>query len=97
MSARNHQLISINRMFDIAKYLEKFKKFSQSRDFLRNSVSEAVKEICNIEIDPKKIAVKDGVARISERPIIKSEIFLKKSKILEVLKEKKHIDIFDIL
>lgn len=84
-------------MFDIGKYLEKFKKFSQSRDFLRNSVAEAVKEICNIEIDPKKIEVKDGVARISERPIIKSEIFLKKTKILEVLKEKNNIDISNIL
>ena len=84
-------------MFDIEKYLEKFKKFSQSRDFLRNSVAEAVKEVCNIEIDPKKIEVKDGVARISERPIIKSEIFLKKTKILEVLKEKNNIDISNIL
>ncbi len=84
-------------MFDIGKYLEKFKKFSQSRDFLRNSVAEAIKEICNIEIDPKKIEVKNGIVRISEKPVIKTEIFLKKSKILNNLKEKKHIDIFDII
>jgi len=84
-------------MFDIGKYLEKFKKFSQSRDFLRNSVAESVKEICGIEIDPKKIEVKDGVARISERPIVKSEIFLKKAKILEKLKEKTENKIQEIL
>lgn len=84
-------------MFDIGKYLEKFKKFSLSRDFLRNSVSESIKEICKIEIDPKKIEVKSGIARISERPVIKTEIFLKKQKILENLKKKKKIDIFDII
>ena len=84
-------------MFDIGKYLEKFKKFSQSRDFLRNSVAESIKEICNIEIDPKKIEVKDGVARISERPIIKSEIFLKKTKILEILSKKTENKIIEIL
>lgn len=84
-------------MFDIAKYLEKFKKFSESRDFLRNSVAEAVKEICNIEIDPKKIVVKDGIARISERPIVKSEIFLKKAKILEILSKKTENKIREIL
>ena len=84
-------------MFDIGKYLEKFKVMSQSRNFLRDSVAEAIQEICHIEIDPKKIEVKEGVARISEKPIIKSEIFMKKVKILLFLKEKKSIDIFDII
>ncbi len=84
-------------MFDIARYLEKFKKFSQSRDFLRNSVAESIEEICNIEIDPKKIVVKDGVAWISERPIVKSEIFLKKTKILELLNKKLENKISEIL
>ncbi len=84
-------------MFDIAKYLEKFKALSQSRDFLRNSVSEAVKEICNIEIDPKKIVVKDGIARISEKPIIKNEIFMKKQRILENLDVKTEKRVIDIL
>lgn len=84
-------------MFDIGKYLEKFKKFSLSRNFLRNSVAEAVKEVCNIEINPKKIDINNGIARISERPIIKSEIFLKKSKILEILIKKTDKKIMDIL
>lgn len=83
-------------MFDIGKYLEKFKVISQSRDFLRDSVAESVKEICNIEIDPKNIVVKNGTARINERPIIKSEFFLKKTKILENLKKKTE-KIFDIV
>lgn len=75
-------------MFDIAKYLQRFTILSHSRDFLRNSVAEAVKEVCKIEINPKNVVVKDFVAKINERPIVKTEIFIKKSKILEILKEK---------
>ncbi|MFA6797407.1 MAG: hypothetical protein WCR40_01740 [Candidatus Paceibacterota bacterium] len=74
-------------MFDIAKYLEKFKVISCSRDFIRNSLAEVIKNICYIEIDPKKIDVKNYVARINEKPIVKSEIFLKKEKILKSLSE----------
>ena len=75
-------------MFDIAKYLEKFKVISQSRNFLRNTVAESIKEVCGIDIDIKKIEVKDYIARINEKPIIKSEIFIKKAKILESLNKK---------
>ncbi len=75
-------------MFDIAKYLEKFRTMSNSRNFLRNSVAEAVKEVCNIDIEPNKIEVKNYIARINEKPIIKTEIFLKKTKILNLLDKK---------
>ena len=84
-------------MFDIGSYLEKFKKFSQSREFLRNSVSESIKEVCGIDIDSKNIEVKNFTAKIKERPIIKSEIFLKKEKILELLKEKTEGKILDVI
>ncbi|MFA6430632.1 MAG: hypothetical protein WC229_03105 [Candidatus Paceibacterota bacterium] len=84
-------------MFDIAKYLEKFTVLANSRHFLRDSVQGAIKEICGIEIDPKKIEVKDFVARINERPIIKSEIFLKKNRILSSLKDKTGGKVIDII
>jgi len=86
-----------NIMFDIAKYLEKFTIMANSRHFLRDSVQGAIKEICGIEIDPKKIDVKDFVARINERPIVKNEIFLKKGKILETLREKTKGKVLDII
>jgi hypothetical protein len=84
-------------MFDVAKYLEKFKVLSQSKFFLRNSVAEAIKEVCDIEIDPKKIEVKNYVARVNEKPIIKTEIFIKKVKILEILDKKTNGKIKDIV
>jgi len=84
-------------MFDIAKYLEKFKVMSQSRGFLRNSVAEAIKEVCDIEIEPSKIEVKNFIARINEKPIIKTSIFLRKVKILEILDKKTGGKIKEIL
>ena len=84
-------------MFDIAKYLEKFKVISNSRFFLRNCVSDAVKEVCCFEIDPTKVEVKNCVARINERPIIKTQIFLKKVKILEILDKKTDGKVKEIL
>jgi len=84
-------------MFDIAKYLEKFRKMSHSRGFLRNSVAESIKEVCMIDIDPTKIEVKNYIARINEKPIIKTQIFLKKSKILDNLNKKTDGKIKEIL
>ncbi len=75
-------------MFNIGEYLEKFKIRHQSRDSLRNSVADVIKEICGIEIEPKKIEIKNFIARINERPIVKTQIFLKKQKILEILDKK---------
>jgi hypothetical protein len=84
-------------MFDIGKYLDRFKKISESRNFLRDSAAESIKEVCGIEIDPKKIDVKSGIARVNERPIIKNEIFIKKARILENLSKKTGGKIIDIL
>ena len=84
-------------MFDIAKYLEKFKAIKESKFFLRNSVAETVNEVCEIEIEPKKIEIKNFIARINEKPIIKTQIFLKKRKILEILNKKTDRKIKDII
>ncbi len=84
-------------MFNIGEYLEKFKIRYQARDFLRNSVAEAVKEACQIEIEPKKIEVKNFIARINEKPIVKTQIFLKKQKILEILDKKTEGKVKNIL
>ena len=84
-------------MFNIGEYLEKFRIRYQTRDFLRNSVAEAVKEVCQIEIEPKKIEVKNFIARINEKPIVKTQIFLKKQKILEILDKKTEGKVKNIL
>ena len=84
-------------MFDIKEYLKKFKKIYQTQEFLKNSVAEAIKEVCNIDIETKKIILKDHVARINDKTIIKTEIFLKKIKILDILDKKTNGKVKEIL
>jgi len=84
-------------MFDIAKYLEKFKTMYHSRNSLRNSVVEAIKEVCNIDVELKKIEIRNYIAKINEKPIIKTEIFLKKTKILNILVKKTDGKVKEIL
>ena len=84
-------------MFNIGEYLEKFKENYKSRDFIRNSITEAIKEVCGIDIKSSKIEVKNYIAKIKEKPIIKTEIFLKKTKILEALDKKTSGKVKDIL
>ena len=84
-------------MFDIAKYLEKFKLMSQSKFFLRDSVAETIKEVCKIEVDKSKILINDYTDRLNEKHIIKTEIFIKKIKILEILDNKTNGKIKNII
>ena len=84
-------------MFDIKKYLEKFKIIHNTQNFLKNSIAESIKDVCNIDIQPSKIKINGYIARIDERPIIKTEIFLKKIHILNILNKKTNKKITDIL
>lgn len=84
-------------MFDISQYLEKFKKILTSQEFLINSVVESIKKNCLLDIDPKNIVIKNYSARIDERPLVKTSIFLKKKKILEDLAIKTDGKIKDII
>jgi hypothetical protein len=60
-------------------------------------VTEAVKEVCKVDINPKNVVVKNGIARINERPIVKTEIFLKKAKLLDLIKQKTNGKIGEIV
>lgn len=84
-------------MFDISQYLEKFKKLLTSQEFLINSVVESIKKNCLVDVDPKNIVIKNYSARINERPLVKTSIFLKKKKILEDLAIKTDGKIKDII
>jgi hypothetical protein len=84
-------------MFDISQYLEKFKKILTSQEFLINSVVESIKKNCLFDVDPKNIVIKNYSARINERPLVKTSIFLKKKKILEELAVKTDGKIKDII
>lgn len=84
-------------MFDIKRYLEKFRVMSHSQKFLKTSIKEVIKEVCDIDIEPQKIEIKNHIAKINEKPIIKTEIFLKKTKVLFILNKKTNGGVVDIL
>lgn len=84
-------------MFDIAKYLEKFKVISRSRIDLITTIKEEIKNICDINLEENKIKFKDGVVWISEKPIIKTAIFLKKQEVLDEINRKSKTKVHNLL
>lgn len=75
-------------MFNIGNFLEKFKNITPPDKFVKEVLIDVVKDIVDIEIEKDNIDVRNGTIFISVDPIIKNEIFLKKSEVMENLKEK---------
>jgi len=82
--------------FNIGEYLKKFTKITPPDDFLKEIILEGVKTEIGIDIDKKNITVSGGIVYIKTSPIIKNEIFMKKEKIISIIKEKQTIKIADI-
>lgn len=75
-------------MFNIGDFLEKFKNITPPDKFVKEELISAVKDVVGIAIEKDNIDVRNGTIFISVDPIIKNEIFLKKSEVMENLKEK---------
>jgi len=75
-------------MFNIAGYLDKFKKFGEQRNVLENTVSEVFKSIAGVDIDKSSVKISKGEIIISATPMAHSVIFMKREKIISTLKEK---------
>ncbi|MFQ5661677.1 MAG: hypothetical protein ACE5F2_00280 [Candidatus Paceibacteria bacterium] len=72
-------------MFNIGNFLEKFKNITPPDKFVKDVLIGVVKDVVNIEIEKENIDVRNGTIFISADPIIKNEIFLKKSEIMQNL------------
>ena len=75
-------------MFNIGNFLEKFKNITPPDKFVKEVLIDVVKDVVSVEIEKDNIDVRNGTIFISVDPIIKNEIFLKKSEVMENLKEK---------
>lgn len=75
-------------MFNISNFLEKFKNITPPDKFVKDVLISVVKEVANIDIEKDNIDVRNGTIFISVDPIIKNEIFLRKSEIMQNLTEK---------
>lgn len=72
-------------MFNIEKYLEKFKKNLKSNTLIIEKIVEVVERNTDIKIEKTNIELKDCVVYIKSNPLIKNKIFIYKEKILNDL------------
>jgi hypothetical protein len=72
--------------FSIQGYLKKFEQFLPFETQVKNVVISAVQEEVGITLQRPQIAVSRGVVFIHASSVIKSEIMLKKVKILDYIK-----------
>jgi hypothetical protein len=75
-------------MRTILSFLEKYKLFTPPDISLRKTVVEIIRDITGISLSVKNISVRNKIVYISASPLYKSEIFIKKEKIIDLLKEK---------
>ncbi len=74
-------------MKDIKSLLEKFNFILGSSEVKRDAVKNAILEVSKIDIPKENIEIKRCVAYLNVKPIIKSEIVLKKETILSVIEK----------
>ena len=75
-------------MESISNFLEKFKKFGKPDILVREKTAEIIKKGIGIDIDNKKIKLREGVIYIETHDhLLKSEVFLKKRKILTFIQD----------
>jgi hypothetical protein len=83
-------------MFNVSLYLEKFKTLGVGDIAAKDSMIGAVLECVGVELQRKDIEYKNGTFRIKADPIIKSQIYVKKTSILEHVSKKLEGEIKDV-
>lgn len=83
-------------MFNISKYLEKFKKSIESGEVLNESIVEIIKKHTGISLTTNDFEIKNNIIYINSSPIIKNKIFIFKSVLKEDIKSKTSVDFSDI-
>ncbi len=72
-------------MQEIKFFLEKFKNILQGDRDLKNELIVKINKETGIILTDTRVKIKEKTAFIQEKPVVKSEIFLKKDKIIESL------------
>lgn len=69
-------------------YLEKFKRFGFKDQILKEAIISVINELFDEEFEKKDIYINDGNVRLGVSGVLKSEIFINKSKIQDMVIEK---------
>jgi len=83
-------------MENLATYLQKFRRLISSNEEKTKIISEEIFKITNIQIPTNNILLKEKTITIETKAIIKSEIFIKKEKIINAIKERGLAHITDL-
>jgi hypothetical protein len=75
-------------MNNISLYLSKYLKLGFKDNKIKDLMAESIKEICDFEIDPKKIKIQNENLIIDVIGPEKSEIFINKEKIIKKFGER---------
>ena len=70
----------------IKGYLQKIAQLSLPDDSLKRLLLEILAEDLKIKLDRRQLKIRQGVVTIEASPLIKSEIFIAKTKIITKLK-----------
>ena len=76
----------------LSKFLERFRSFGLREQRLKEKTTRVIQEIASIQIPISQIKYKNGTIYLDVEAIIKSEIYLHKSSILESLKARERRD-----
>jgi hypothetical protein len=74
-------------MFNIATYLEKFKKLEPAGDTVKTASIQAIFEVVGVKIEKNEMNVRDGVLFLVIPSAVKNEVYMNKGAILEKIKE----------
>ncbi len=72
-------------MNNLSHYLEKFKLILSAPGALKKPVINAILLITTITLTEKEVEVKDSIIYLKTHPLVKNEIYMKKSLILKEL------------
>ncbi|MFM2290413.1 MAG: hypothetical protein RIS29_226 [Bacteroidota bacterium] len=73
-------------MFNIGNFFDKFKNVALKEFVVREKIVNAIKEHTGATIDLKDIEFLNKIIRIKGSPSLKSQIFIKKTAILDTLR-----------
>lgn len=74
-------------MNNIGGFFDKFKNLALLEMRKREKIIEAIWKSTGHKIEARDISIRDGVVNIKTSAMLKSEIFLKKTKILEYINQ----------
>lgn len=83
-------------MFNIGDYLEKFKNIGLKELLLKEKIVSVVNNLTKAGINVKDVTIKNGIVSIKIHPLGKSELYMKKKRILELVNENEKVPLKDI-